>query len=248
MKTAIIIPTFNERENIKELVVKINSILPNLFIVVVDDDSPDATSKVVESLAKKNKRIRLVVRKERRGLGAAYVSGMRYSYDVLRVDAVIIMDADLSHDPRAIPLFLEKLEKGADLVIGSRYIMGGGIAKRWALHRKFLSIFGNKIVRLILGRSEITDWTSGYRGIRREVFTKVLSKIKEDKAEYKGYSFNVSFTYHALSEGFTVSEVPIKFGDRRSGASKLGLEYLFFLPVFLFKTRLSALFRSIFKV
>lgn len=248
MKTAIVIPTFNERANIKELIVKINSILPTLFIVVVDDDSPDGTSEVVENLAKKNKRIRLVVRKERKGLGAAYVSGMRYAYDVLRADAVVIMDADLSHNPFAIPLFLEKLEEGADLVIGSRYIEGGGIAKKWAFYRKFLSIFGNKIVRLILGRREITDWTTGFRGVKREVFINVLSKIKEDKAEYKGYTFNVSFAYHALTEGFTVCEVPIKFGDRRSGASKLGLEYLFFLPIFLFKTRLSTIFRSIFKV
>lgn len=243
MKAVVVIPTFNEKENVLCLLKLLEEVFKkvkgwNFRILVVDDNSPDGTARAVRQCAKKYKNIHLLLRKKKVGLGAAYLAGMKEAFEKMEADAILIIDADLSHNPKYIPDFLVKIEKGADFVVGSRYIKGGSIAKRWALHRKFLSVFGNKIVPFILGRNELSDWTSGYRAIRKGVYRKVYPMIREDKAEFRGYTFNISFAYHAVVSGFRVSEVAINFADRKRGESKLGLEYLFHTPIFLFKTRL----------
>ncbi len=250
MKAVVITPTFNERGNIPRLLESINRTVKgiknwNIELLVVDDNSPDGTAKAVKKIAKRNKKIHLLLRKEKVGLGAAYLAGMREAFGKLEADIVIVMDADLSHNPRYIPGFLAAIEKGADFVVGSRYIKGGTIAKEWAPHRKILSVFGNVVVSLMLGKNNLSDWTSGFRAIKREVYKKVGPHISEDKIEFKGYTFNISFAYHTVLEGFKISEVPIKFVDRTSGKSKLGMEYMLHTPLFLFKTRLKRVIKAI---
>lgn len=237
MKAVIVIPTYNERENILRLLPRLQKIFPKLpdwkvEILVVDDNSPDGTAEAVSNIKKRN--VHLLLRKKKTGLGAAYLAGLKKAFGTMGADVSLLMDADLSHNPRYIPSFLREIKEGADFVIGSRYIKGGEIAEGWAPHRKFLSVFGNIVVGTVLGKSEISDWTSGYRAIKKEVFQRVAPFL----SEMRGYTFNVSFAYHTLVAGFRVREVPIKFIDRNSGESKLGLEYLFHTPVFLFKTRL----------
>lgn len=250
MKAVIVIPTFNERKNISRFLPAIKKVIKkvknwDMELLIVDDNSPDGTAEAVRKIAKSDKRIHLLFRKKKVGLGAAYLAGMKEAFGKLRADVVLTMDADLSHNPGYIPRFLSAIEKGSDFVVGSRYIKGGAIAKEWAPHRKFLSIFGNIIVSLVLGRNSLTDWTSGFRAVRKEVYKKVRSFISEDKAEFRGYTFNISFAHHAVSEGFKVSEVPFQFVDRTSGKSKLGMEYLLYTPLFLFKTRLRKLIKDI---
>lgn len=253
MKAVVVIPTFNERDNISRLIRALQRVLEkiknwNFKILVVDDNSPDGTAAVVKEITKRNKKIRLLLRDKKTGLGAAYLAGMKEAFDKMKADVVLVMDADLSHDPRYLTKFFRLIEEGKDFVVGSRYVNGGSIPRTWAPHRKFLSVFGNKIVPLILGDNPLTDWTSGYRAIRKMVYYKVKSQIAEDKAEFRGYTFNISFAYHAVRAGFKVSEVPIKFIDRTAGKSKLGFEYLLHTPLFLLKTRLKEVLKAIINV
>lgn len=250
MKAVIIIPTFNERKNISRLLPAIKRVIKkinnwDIELLVVDDNSPDGTVDAVRKITKKDKKVHLLLRKKKVGLGAAYLAGMKEAFGKLKANVVLTMDADLSHNPGYIPHFLSAVEKGSDFVVGSRYVKGGAIAKEWAPHRKFLSIFGNIMVSLLLGKNNLTDWTSGFRAVRKEVYKKVRPFISEDKAEFKGYTFNISFAHHAVSEGFKTSEVPFQFVDRTSGKSKLGMEYLLHTPLFLFKTRLKRLIKAI---
>lgn len=242
MRVAVVIPTYNEKRNIEILITRLIAMFKKQigltwYVVVVDDSSPDGTGDVVKEYAKENKRVLLLSRKKKVGLGAAYLAGMHKAFGDLKVEVVIVMDADLSHDPQSIPLFLEQVCKGSDFVVGSRYIRGGAIPNNWPLHRKFLSVFGNYITSLFLGSNVLTDWTSGFRAIKKQVYEKVHTQL-ENKTEFKGYTFNISFAYHTVIDGFTVGEVPIIFPDRKEGKSKLGLEYLFYTPMFLIKTRL----------
>lgn len=240
-RAIIIIPTYNEKQNIEKLLpqlIEVSKKVKNwkLQILVVDDSSPDGTAQVVENLIRKNKNIHLLVRTKKVGLGAAYLAGMKEAFEKMDADVVITMDADLSHNPKYVPDFLKCLDQGADLVIGSRYIKGGSIPTEWAIHRKVYSVVGNKVASFILGTNKINDWTSGYRAIRKEVYKKVLKQVVGKITQ--GYTFNMSFAYNALVNGFTATHVPIQFPDRTAGKSKLGLEYLIHTPIFLIKTRL----------
>lgn len=248
MKVVVLIPTYNEAGNIERLIKKIILILRKVKgwkweILVVDDNSPDGTGDIVRQMEKRDKRVNLILREKKSGLGGAYLTGMKQAFGKMGASLVLIMDADLSHDPKYIPTFLDKVSGGADFVVGSRYIKGGSIAKGWAPHRKFLSIFGNKVTSLMLGSDFLSDWTSGFRAIEKEVYGKVRNKI----TDFRGYTFNISFAYFAYTGGFKAGEVPIKFVDRTKGKSKLGFEYLFHTPVFLFRTRLGNIFNSIVK-
>lgn len=219
-KIVVILPTYNERDNIIKLIAQVQVIFKKLAfykcqILVVDDNSPDGTSEGVRLLATKNKNIQLITG-EKRGLGAAYVRGMRYAINKLNADILFEMDADFSHDPALIPEFIKKIEEGADFVIGSRYIRGGSIPKQWGIERKFFSIFGNLIARFGLMLLRVRDWTSGYRAIKSEVFKKVEDKL--DK--YTGYTFQIAFLHRAIQKGYKVDEVPLKFIDRKYGKSK----------------------------
>lgn len=242
MQAVIVIPTYNEKENTGKLIAGIRKELDNLKkwntqILVVDGNSPDGTADLVTKLAKRYKNVHLHLEPKKRGLGSAYLAGMKYAFEKLKADVVITMDADLSHNPAYLSKFLGKIEEGYDFVVGSRYIKGGSIPKNWPPHRRFLSVFGNLITQFLLETQVIGDWTTGYRAIKKKVFTKVVPQIEKEAAA-KGYTFNISFAHHTIASGFKVGQIPIHFIDRTSGNSKLGLEYLFHTPIFLVRTRL----------
>lgn len=221
MRVIIILPTYNEVENIDPLISKLEEIflkVPNyqFTILVVDDFSPDGTAEKVKRLNIRYKNIHLLQGKKE-GLGKALLRGINYALNELKADLFFQMDADLSHDPSVIPQFLQKIEQGTDFVIGSRYIPGGSIPDNWSLHRKIFSIFGNLIVRAGLGIFSIHDWTSGYRAIKKEVF----QKVNEGLSKFSGYTFQVAFLHRAQKAGFRVAEVPINFTDRKFGHSKI---------------------------
>ncbi|HBL51737.1 MAG: hypothetical protein A3D24_00775 [Candidatus Blackburnbacteria bacterium RIFCSPHIGHO2_02_FULL_39_13] len=247
MKLVVVVPTYNEKGNVENLINSLEAVFLKISgwdknILIVDDNSPDGTAKIVEQLSKEYKNVHLLLHRKKSGLGAAYLAGMKEAFGKLRADAVIVMDADLSHSPLYLPMFVDQINKGSDFVVGSRYIKGGAIPKNWGLHRKFLSYFGNKTTSFLVGKKNLNDWTSGYRAIKKEVYEKVVPQIEGNK-RFRGYTFNISFAYHVCESGFTTSQVPIKFTDRTQGKSKLGLEYLFHTPIFLIHIRLNKLFK-----
>ena len=245
MRAVIIIPTYNEKENVQKLIRQIKKEETgikkwDIQILIVDGNSPDGTANFVKKLSKRQKNLHLLLETKKRGLGAAYLSGMKQAFGKMKADVVITMDADLSHNPSYLPKFLKMVEEGYDFVVGSRYIRGGSIPQNWPRHRKFLSIFGNLITQLLLSSQAIEDWTTGYRAIKAQVYNKVFPLMEKDAAS-KGYTFNISFAYHTIESGFKAGQVPIHFVDRTAGESKLGMEYLMHTPIFLVKTRLKKL-------
>lgn len=222
MKVVVIIPTYNEKGNIERIIeILEKEVFPKIknhtmSILVADDNSPDGTSDVVKKLMKEWKNIE-INSGEKKGLGAAYVRAMNYAIEKLDAEVVFEIDADLSHDPRRVPEFLEKIDQGYDMVIGTRYSDGGSIPKNWGIHRKIFSIAGNLMVRTILMRFSIHDWTGGYRAIRKEVFL----KEKNELTAFKGYTFQVSFLHKTVRDGFKIAEIPIHFTDRTLGRSKI---------------------------
>lgn len=225
MTLSIIIPTYNERENIKILIPQIIEIFKqNGFsgeIIVVDDNSPNGTAKEVKILAERYGNIRLIQRDEKMGLGSAYETGFKKATG----DVIFEMDGDLSHDPLLIPEFVKKIEDGNDLVIGSRYVKSGGI-NNWGPIRIFISKSANFMANWIL-KLDVNDATSGYRAYKREV-------LSEINAGSEGYAFQVEMVYFARKKGFEMVEIPIIFDDRTMGKSKLGVrEIIRFLVVVL---------------
>ena len=227
---AVIIPTYNERENIMPLIISIEKNLPGAEIIVVDDNSPDGTGELV----KKNRKVRLITNPEKTGLGRAYLKGMDYAVKKLKADVLIEIDADFSHDPKDLPA-LVKMAEEYDLVLGSRYIKGGSIPKKWPFYRKFLSAAGNSFIRFMLGR-KIRDWSTGYRAIRKKVYLDIGNEINQDM--FYGYTFQIGFLYKAMKRGYKIAEVPIHFRDRTKGKSKLGLEYLLNTFIYIIKIKL----------
>ena len=229
-KVVIIIPTYNEKENISRLVpVLVEEIFPkitdyDMHVLVVDDSSPDGTADEVKALEKNSKRVHLKINKKKGGLGKAYMSGMAHAMKELRADMMFEFDADFSHDPKKIKPMLAKLAEGNDFILGSRYIAGGSIPSNWGIHRKILSVAGNLFINLVMLDFSIRDWTTGYRCIRRKVIEAVLPEMNEDK--FTGYTFQIGFLHKTIRKGFKVAEVPIHFVDREYGKSKLGMEYI----------------------
>lgn len=222
MKVVIIIPTYNEKGNIDRLVeILENDIFPkiknhDMNILVADDNSPDGTADEVRKLMKKYNNLDLNSG-EKHGLGAAYVRAMTYAIEKMNAEVMFEMDADLSHDPEKIPDFLKKIDEGYDFVIGTRYSQGGSIPSNWGLSRKMFSVVGNLVVRIILLKFSIHDWTGGFRAMRKEVFLKEKSEL----TAFRGYTFQVSFLNKVVRDGFKVAEVPIHFTDRTLGRSKI---------------------------
>ena len=213
MRPLVIVPTYNERDNLPILVDRLMA-TPHLKVLVVDDGSPDGTGAVADRLAANHpERVMVLHRAGSRGLGLSYIDGMRRA---LAVDATHIcqMDADLSHDPADVPRLLEAMAH-ADLAIGSRYVPGGRI-ENWPLRRRVLSAFANRYVRAITGL-QINDSTSGFRCWRREA----LERMPIDRIKSDGYAFLVELAWEAAAAGCRVAEVPITFVERRQGASKL---------------------------
>lgn len=209
----VVIPTYNERENIAALLPHILA-LPRFRVLVVDDNSPDGTAAVVASAAQDEPRVGLLARPGKLGLGTAYIAGFQRA---LAEGAAYIfeMDADFSHDPAYLSTLLAAVERGNDLVLGSRYVPGGGTTD-WGLMRKLISQGGNLYARLILGLP-VRDATGGFRCYRRQVLETInLAAIRSN-----GYAFQIEMVYRALQAGFRVGEVPILFPDRRVGKSKM---------------------------
>nr|PZN32056.1 MAG: dolichyl-phosphate beta-D-mannosyltransferase [Chloroflexota bacterium] len=229
----VVIPTYNERENIGALLARILE-RPRFRALVVDDGSPDGTGDVVERLADGEPRIELVRRPAKMGLGTAYVAGFRQA---LASGAAYIfeMDADFSHDPEYLPQLLAAAEERYDLVIGSRYVPGGGTTD-WGLVRQMISRGGNLYARAILGLP-LMDATGGFRCYRRQV----LESIDLAQVQSNGYAFQIEMAYRALCAGFRVGEIPIVFPDRRVGRSKMSRRIILEALVTVWRLRLARL-------
>lgn len=213
MKILIIIPTYNELENLPSLRKEIFSFAPAVDILIVDDNSPDGTGELADKMSEEDPRIHVLHRSGKLGLGTAYIAGFKYAI-AHGYDAAFEMDADFSHDPRYLPDFLNKIEQ-ADLVIGSRYIPGGS-TPNWSMGRRFISGCGNIFARFVLGMP-VHDCTAGYRCYRRTV----LESIGLDTIQSQGYGFQVEMAYRVQKLGFKIVETPIVFMDRRVGKSKM---------------------------
>ncbi len=223
MKVVVIIPTYNERENIGHLIealeVQFASIPHDMHILVVDDTSPDGTAEAVRVLMPTHANLHLLMgRKE--GLGAAYIRGMEHALGDLEADAVFEMDADFSHKPEDVPRLLSALEDGADFVIGSRYVPGGSIPSEWGLVRRMNSRYGNIVARYVAGIYRVRDCTAGFRAIRASL----LRRINLRNLRVQGYAFQVALLYEAVIRSAVIREVPVDFIDRTIGESKLGLK------------------------
>lgn len=188
-----------------------------MILLVVDDYSPDGTGKIVEEKMKKYKNLYLSEGKHL-GLGAAYARGFRYAIEVLHADAVMEMDVDFQHDPNDVPRFVAEFDKGYDYILGSRYVSGGSIPKQWGLERKFLSIVGNLIYQTGLLMFDVHDFTTGYRLARVKGF---LDDIKFEKVFSKSFAYKTRLLYEMRKRGAKVKEIPIKFGLRETGDSKM---------------------------
>lgn len=217
MRQLVIIPTYNERENIAMIVPEVLRLTPSeVEVLVVDDNSPDGTAEVVRSLQSQGLRVHLLLRTKKEGLGRAYLAGFRWGLEN-NFDTLVEMDADFSHRPVDLVKILEAT-KTQDFVVGSRYVQGGGTVN-WGLLRKLISRGGSLYSRLILG-FPLRDWTGGFNAWNR----RVLEKMGLENVQSNGYSFQIELKYRALSLGFKGSEVPILFEDRRVGQSKMSLK------------------------
>src|SRR2546428_646024 len=231
MKTLIIIPTYNELDNVRPLLQEIFSCVPNIDILIVDDNSPDGTGQLADEISGENPHVHVLHRAGKLGLGTAYIAGFKYAIE-RNYDVAFDMDADFSHDPRYLPDFLEAIEI-ADLVIGSRYIPGGD-TPNWSLLRRFISAGGNLFARFMLG-IPVHDCTAGFRCYRR----KVLESIDLDSIQAQGYAFQVELAYRTTRQGFKVVETPIVFMDRRVGKSKMSSTIFFEGFLWVLRTRFS---------
>jgi dolichol-phosphate mannosyltransferase len=210
----VITPTYDERDNLRPFVAQVLAAVPHAHVLVVDDASPDGTGDVAEDLATEDRRVHVIHRPAKLGLGTAYLEGFRYAL-AEGYDVAFEMDADLSHDPAHFPAFFRALSEGADVVVGSRNIAGGGV-RGWGVGRHLLSKGGSLYARAILG-VPVRDLTTGFKAYTREALLAIdLGAIRSN-----GYAFQIETTYRALRAGLTVVEVPIVFVDRRAGASKM---------------------------
>ena len=213
MKTLVVVPTFNERENIAEVVERLFAACPHCDLLVVDDSSPDGTGALVEELARERSQIHLITRAGKQGLGTAYITGFRWGIE-RGYEAIVAMDADLSHDPAAVPSLVTAISD-AELAIGSRYIPGGGVSD-WGLVRRGLSRAGNAYARMWLG-FDVHDATSGFRAYRVDV----LAKMNLSSFRAEGYAFQIETAWRIHLDGGRIVEVPITFAERHDGRSKL---------------------------
>lgn len=226
MKITIIVPTYNERENIGPLIEELEKIISNqtnhsINILVVDDNSPDKTQDVINNKMTKFKNLSMITG-NKEGLGKALLRGMEHASYKWGSDYFIQMDADFSHDPKVIPMMIKKAEnQGYDFIVGARYIPGGSIPNNWGIHRKILSVYGNYFIRLVLNHKKVHDWTTGYRMIKSNIF----EKVKHELTDFSGYTYQASFLHKAVHQKAKIGEVPINFIDRKYGRSKMTGEY-----------------------
>lgn len=232
-RTLVVTPTYNEKDNLEHFVRSVLRVVPEVDVLIVDDASPDGTGAIADRLAAEDRRVRVMHRPGKQGLGTAYVQafqrGLSEGYELF-----FEMDADMSHDPLHLPAFFEAFARGADLVIGSRNVPGGGVVG-WGPGRHFLSKGGSFYSRTILGLP-IRDLTSGYKGFRAEV----LRAIDLGSVRSEGYSFQIETTYRAVQKGFRVVEVPITFVDRKAGASKMSRKIFLEAVLMVWRLRLGS--------
>jgi dolichol-phosphate mannosyltransferase len=231
MRTLIIVPTYNELDNLRPLLEQVFSYAPDTDVLIVDDNSPDGTGKLADEIHEQNPRVSVLHRSGKQGLGTAYIAGFKYAI-AHGYDAAFEMDADFSHDPCYLPDFLKAIEH-ADLVIGSRYVPGGD-TPNWSFLRRFISGGGNLYARLMLD-IPVHDCTAGFRCYRREV----LESIDLDSIQAQGYAFQVELAYRATRRGYKVVETPIVFMDRRVGKSKMSSTIFFEGFIWVLRTRFS---------
>ncbi len=221
MKVTVVVPTYNERENLPVAVERLTSLpVPDLHVLVVDDNSPDGTGEVADKLTAEHPgRVGVLHRVEKDGLGRAYVAGITRALDE-GADVVIQMDADLSHPAEVIPAMLDKLANSdAGVVLGSRYVPGGSTAAEWKWYRKALSAWANFYVNTIL-RLGVRDATAGFKAWKADT----LRAIDVASIGSNGYSFQVEMNYRTIKKGIQIAEVPIRFEERTKGASKMSLK------------------------
>lgn len=224
MNVTIVLPTYNEAENIKDFLNSVYTEIEkiqgfNINTLIVDDNSPDKTADIVKELQKNNSKIYLL-NNNKRGLGNAYKSGFKYAIEKLDADILIEMDSDFSHNPKKIKELLETIKQGYDFVIGSRYIKGGSIPDNWALIRKLNSKYGNIFARFIAGLFHVKDCTSGFRAIKSDL----IKQIDLDNLKVNGYAFQMSILFECVKLGAKTYEIPINFIDRTRGKSKLSIK------------------------
>ena len=219
MKALILVPTYNERDNLPILASALLA-LPHVEVLVIDDGSPDGTGAIADALAEQYPgRLRVMHRTGPRGLGRSYLDGFRVAV-ASDADVVCQMDADLSHDPKYLPAMFAEITRGADVVIGSRYREGGGV-ENWPVRRKVLSAFANHYIRAVTGL-RVHDCTAGFRCWRRNM----LAQLHLDAISSEGYAFLTEVIFQAAATGARIAEVPIVFVERRQGASKLSSSVL----------------------
>ena len=235
-KVLIILPTFNEAGLIEKLIEDIllqNQKTTNweIEILVNDSSSTDDTAQIVKNLTKKYPKKIYLLETKKEGLGKAYHQAFSYAIESIKPFVIFQMDADFSHNPNDIPLFLKEIEKGADFVIGARYIKGGSIPKNWGWYRKILSICGNLTIRLGFMKLGVHDWTSGFRAIKSWIVKDSLPFVKN----YSGYVFQIALLDQAIKKNAKIDEVPINFIDRKYGKSKIIFtQYIFQILLYIF--------------
>ena len=236
-KVLVIIPTYNERTNIENMINEVLALPGELNILVVDDNSPDGTGEYVRNLTQTNSRIHLIEREGKLGLGTAYVAGFKYLLE-RDFDIAVQMDADFSHDPKEINNFLKVIED-YDLVIGSRYIQGVNVIN-WPMKRLLLSYFANIYTKIITG-IPVKDATGGFKCFRKEV----LASINLDNIHSNGYSFQIEMNFKTYKKGFKIKEMPIIFMDRVEGVSKMSKKIVREAVTMVWKLRFKSMFGTL---
>lgn len=236
MKALVVIPTYNEKENIEKIVLEILNLGEEYEIIIVDDNSPDGTGDIAEILKQKYSRLHIIHREKKMGLFLAYNDGFKYAIDK-KADFIFSMDADFSHDPKYLPRFIEAMED-ADVVIGSRYIHGISVVN-WSIGRLLLSLLGGFYARTITGL-KIRDCTSGFKCFRRQV----LEDIDFGSIHSDGYAFQIELNYICQRKGLRLKEIPIIFIDRRVGVSKISKKIILEAVFVVWKLRLGTIIQS----
>lgn len=238
MEVLVIVPTYNERENIEHVLDVLLSLEVDLGVLVVDDNSPDGTGEFVDEYREREPRVHVLHRPGKMGLGSAYIRGFKWALEETEAKFVFEMDADFSHDPRAIPEFLAKTGE-ADLVIGSRYLEGITVMN-WPLRRLALSVGANIYTRVITGMP-LKDATGGFKCFSR----KVLEALPLDTIRSDGYSFQIEMNFHVWKRKFRIVEIPIVFVDRQEGTSKMSRRIVYEAVFLVWKLRLASMFGKV---
>jgi dolichol-phosphate mannosyltransferase len=236
-KAVVVIPTYNEAQNVERLIPEIFKHVPQIHILFVDDNSPDGTADIIKKQMEQNPNVHLLQRAEKNGLGRAYIDGFKVALD-MGFEYIFEMDADFSHDPKELPNFLKEMDD-YDLVIGSRYIKGVNVIN-WPLKRLLLSYFANVYTRVITG-IPIRDCTGGFKCFRRQV----LEAIDFRRIKSNGYAFQIELNYKAWKKGFRIKEIPIIFVDRVYGESKLSRRIMWEAVFLVWKLRFLSLIKKL---